>query len=224
MIVSNCHRYLSPCPSPLVAPGAAAAGYACPSGSTNATAVLCTPGRYSLGGASACTLCSGGLYGDSYGLASSSCSGMCTAGYACPDGSSSPTVTACAVGTYSVSGSPSCSLCPAGYFGNATTLTTSTCSGLCAAGYSCPAGSTMPNVTLCPVGQYSQAGAAVSRVPLVSRWICYVRLVASHWHGCVSHSPLSRPTSLHTLYCSSLSEHGLLLTRRVNTHVCARHV
>jgi hypothetical protein len=100
------------------------------------------------------------------------------AGYACPAGSSSPTTTPCAAGTYSLAGSGTCTNCPAGTFGSTTLLSSAACSGACAAGrygdaagqltnqcvgacaagYACPAGSTSATATSCPAGSYSTGG------------------------------------------------------------------
>ena len=60
--------------------GNCSAGYACPAGSTNATAVQCAPGQYSLSGYGSCVNCSAGLYGSAFGLSTASCSGPCDAG------------------------------------------------------------------------------------------------------------------------------------------------
>jgi hypothetical protein len=95
------------------------------------------------------------------GLANSSCSGPCAAGYSCPAGSTNATATACPVGTYSNDGDVSCSPCPAGVFGATLAANVSACTGPCAAGYSCPAGSINATATPCPVGTYSLTGWGV---------------------------------------------------------------
>ena len=61
--------------------GACASGYACPAGSTNATAAICPAGTYSTGGAGACTNCPDGVFGNTTGLTTANCSGLCPAGY-----------------------------------------------------------------------------------------------------------------------------------------------
>jgi hypothetical protein len=48
--------------------GLCRAGYACGAGSTNATARICLPGTYSVGGQSECTPCAAGRFGNSSGL------------------------------------------------------------------------------------------------------------------------------------------------------------
>ena len=99
------------------------AGFACPPGSTNSTAVICSLGKYSLGAVGVCTSCSAGLYGDTLGLSSASCtsqcppgrygllgqttsncSGPCSAGYYCPAGATNATILPCPPGQYSVAG------------------------------------------------------------------------------------------------------------------------
>jgi hypothetical protein len=113
--------------------GLCVAGYACLPGSTNATAAVCGAGQYSLAGSGVCTNCSAGTYGSSTGLStvgcsglcaagrfgsvsglssSSSCEGACTAGYACPAGSTNATAVMCGIGQYSLRGAGSCTPCP----------------------------------------------------------------------------------------------------------------
>ncbi len=131
--------------------GPCSPGYACAAGSTNATATVCPAGRYSSEAAAVCTPCSAGLYGASsgqsspqcngacaagrYGTApgatSSTCDGPCAAGYACGDGSTSPTAQLCPAGTYAVVGSAVCTNCSAGRYGASPGATTATCSGQC---------------------------------------------------------------------------------------------
>ena len=142
--------------------GDCSAGYACPSGSVSPLQLTCPPGQYSLTGASNCTVCVAGQYGNnsalptaacsgmcdagSYGAAPgltvSTCSGPCTAGYACPVGSTNATVAVCSPGTYSTAGSGGCTPCPAGQYGQAFALPSATCSGACTAGHYCPMEST----------------------------------------------------------------------------------
>ena len=54
---------------------------ACPAGSWGQNGmlacVLCSPGTYSLAGASSCSLCPAGTFGDHAGLATAACSGEC---------------------------------------------------------------------------------------------------------------------------------------------------
>jgi hypothetical protein len=60
--------------------GRCSAGYYCPAGSTNKTAVICPAGQFSVSGASSCTNCGFGFYGNTTGLTTQSCSGKCPAG------------------------------------------------------------------------------------------------------------------------------------------------
>ncbi len=120
----------------------------------------CPPGSYSVGGAVGwCTLCPPGTFGSSSGLTSPVCSGNCSAGYACPTGSTNSIAAVCPVGRYSQSGWGSCNLCAAGSFGGTEGLTSPACSGNCSAGYACPAGSTNATAVMCSAGQYSLSGA-----------------------------------------------------------------
>ena len=122
-----------------------------------------------------CTECPGGRYGSSTGATSDLCTGACTAGYACPAGSTSPTASVCPAGYYSLAGAAECVACPAGHYSTAGAgacsacpggtygtggSTSPACSGDCAAGYACPAGSSSGNAVPCLPGYYSQARAA----------------------------------------------------------------
>ncbi len=156
----------------------------------------CDDGQWSAGGnVQQCTDCPAGRYGRpglSAGLATSQCSGPCSAGYGCPARSTSPTpaLSICDRGSYSLSGRGACTMCPAGSFGATTGLTTALCSGLCGVGkFSadgsqqcstcqaspgsyCPAGSTDQASTgiPCDPGSYSAGGAASCYVCPVGRY------------------------------------------------------
>jgi hypothetical protein len=118
------------------------AGYACAAGSTSPTAATCPTGRYSLAGADVCTQCEAGRFGATTALPSAVCSGLC------------------APGQWSGLGVTACSPCSGGYYGSGGSTST-TCTGLCEAGYSCPAGSSVSTASICPTGQWSAAGAAL---------------------------------------------------------------
>lgn len=82
----------------------------------------------------------------------------CPSGYYKPS-SSSTTCSKCPVGRYGdgithLDRDNGCKYCPPGRFGNAAGLTTASCSGECALGYYCPAGSTSSNANECPPGRY----------------------------------------------------------------------
>ncbi len=110
---------------------------------------VCAPGTYSLAGAAACSPCRGGSYGDTPGMGSPNCSGLCSPGYACPAGSTSPTAVPCSPGYVCPSGSSSstgspcppgsyaaspgattCDPCPAGRFGAGSAGSNATCTGV----------------------------------------------------------------------------------------------
>jgi hypothetical protein len=165
--------------------GSCSAGYSCPAGSTNSTAVLCPRGTYSVGGAGACTSCPSGTYGNSTGLSTASCSGLCpaglyggapgltsasctgncSAGYLCPAGSTNGTSVPCQPGLYSqAAGAASCTLCPVGVFGSTSGLSSPSCSGPCAPGYF---GSGLGMITsacsgVCSAGRFGSSGATNS--------------------------------------------------------------
>ena len=79
--------------------GPCAPGFACPAGSTNATAVVCPPGQYSLGGAPMCSLCAAGSFCPLAGSTSPAVV-TCPYGYACGPGSSNGTSLPCGIGYF----------------------------------------------------------------------------------------------------------------------------
>ena len=90
----------------------------------------------------ACDTCVEGRYGDSEGITSAACSGLCAQGYYCPAGSTDK------------NGAPAGGPCPAGRYGATSGLTTSLCDGECPAGYYCAAGSIFATATKCKAGHY----------------------------------------------------------------------
>jgi hypothetical protein len=79
--------------------------------------------------------CPPGTYGNTLGLASSSCSGLCSQGFYCPIQSYNATQYRC----------------PAGRYGNEEGQYNSACSGSCSPGYYCPEASTSPYEIECGV-------------------------------------------------------------------------
>lgn len=137
-------------------------GFYCPSGSTSSTPSNCPVGSYSLIGTS-CVQCPAGTYGNTTGLTSPFCSGVCPVG----SFSTSPGNSACIfcpAGTYGIitgETAISCSgLCLPGFFGNITGLFTATCSGVCESGYYCLSGSTSSTQNICLPGSFSLAGSS----------------------------------------------------------------
>jgi hypothetical protein len=140
------------------------AGYTCPSpGAVSYDIGPCPNGTYSLPGDANCTLCPGGRYGSQVALGYVTCNGPCSAGYMCPNGSTSSTAQPCSAGQWSAGGAAVCELCNPGRYGDAVSLkNTSDCTGPCRAGYACPAGSTVPAppATACGIGSYSLEGSS----------------------------------------------------------------
>lgn len=93
-------------------------------------------------------------------MTSSRCTGNCTAGYACPSGTSNSTKYPCPAGKYSLAAASSCTPCAAGRYGASWAMTTANCTGVCGVGYYCPVGSSVP--LPCPPGTYSNASAAAA--------------------------------------------------------------
>jgi hypothetical protein len=143
-----------------------------------ATCTSCPPGTYSYSGSSYCNDCYPGYYcptttalyecplgryGDSYGLFSSSCSGVCSAsaGSYCGTAMTSPTGIQCSPGQYSsTAGATSCTSCPAGRYGMVSVETKSTCTAACPAGRWAPAGSS--ECLPCALGRYGNATGATT--------------------------------------------------------------
>lgn len=143
--------------------GPCPAGYMCSTGTANATASVCPPGQFSGEGASMCTPCPAGRYGEAPPLVDGSCTGPCAvgrwgvpgattpdcngpcdAGYACPQGLSTPSPGLqhrCPAGKYSAVGQGVCTPCPQGRHGSLPGAESSACTGVCAAGRFCPEGS-----------------------------------------------------------------------------------
>lgn len=95
--------------------------------------------------------CPAGRYGGRIGIEDHACSGLCRAGFYCPDGSSSK---------HEVQ-------CPAGRFGAIAGLPDDSCSGPCLQGFYCPAGSTDEKAfpcggtgVYCPVGSPKPVGVS----------------------------------------------------------------
>jgi hypothetical protein len=112
------------------------AGKYCGPGSNQQSGILCPAGQYSNTGSTlACDPCPPGKW--------------CLEGVA--------VVQNCSTGRYSLGNASQCTSCPAGTFGNTSSLATAACSGLCTAvaGRICNAGATTSNGSACPVGRYS---------------------------------------------------------------------
>ena len=165
----------------------------CPAGkwssARSSSCTDCAAGSWSGSRSASCTNCAAGKFGATTGLSNPACSGLCSAGHYCPAGSANATQIACAVGTnnsalggtssaaclncaagtYNDSpGAAECKLCPAGTYGATTGLSNLACSGLCFAGYHCPAGSTSATQITCAVGTYvslARAPAKNKRAP-----------------------------------------------------------
>jgi hypothetical protein len=90
--------------------------------------------------------CAAGRYGSAWGLSSEVCSGLCSPGYECPTGSTSPTQQPCPLGSYCVLGQRI--LCPPG------TLSVST--------FSRPPGASLYCIPSCCIGRYGNQTLAVS--------------------------------------------------------------
>ena len=155
------------------------AGNYCKEGSV--APVLCPIGTYSsataLTNASSCSPCSPGRYCSTLGLLTDTGAntGLCTGGYYCPGGQSSPNPTQyiCPSGNYCPEGSGSPMICPAGQYQTAqgkdfcelSPAGSYTTGGPgadalgqtfpCPVGYYCPPGTSSPSQYPCPNGTFS---------------------------------------------------------------------
>ena len=132
----------------------APAGWYCGVGAVLSTGLPCPAGQYNNGSQGVCSLCPQGRFGNTTGLTSSNCSGVCnaSAGHVCSGGATASIGSQCPVGQYSTNGSIStCSPCPNGTYGSATGLSAATCSGGCTAttGSYCGLGMTTSTGALC---------------------------------------------------------------------------
>ncbi|OQR87461.1 hypothetical protein ACHHYP_20382 [Achlya hypogyna] len=176
------------CPINVYAPQPVGLGnYSIPLDSSFRTSqAVCEPGYYCIGGVR--RPCPAGTFGTAFGLTTAACSGLCAPGYYCPQGSALATANECGrpqvycpevvasgycgvgptatthasqvaapAGSYAFEGQ--CHLCPGGYYGSDTRDIRHTCSGECAAGYFCPAGSTSPFERTCGLGYFCPPGA-----------------------------------------------------------------
>ncbi|XP_028320851.1 uncharacterized protein LOC114474630 [Gouania willdenowi] len=167
--------------------GECRAGFYCDWGSSRADRALCPAGFFCPRGTSApipcpagsfspetgntnqnnCTICAAGYYCDGEDTVQPA---LCPVGHYCPAGLSYGMKFPCPLGTVQsqrgVSSLDGCLPCPAGSFCSESGLVKP--SGMCEAGFYCPAGSTSPNSTeyqmnsstgyLCPFGHYCPAG------------------------------------------------------------------
>ena len=101
-------------------------------------------------------ICLAGTYGSTTALTDANCSGLCHAGYFCPEGSLSPNLNKCAAGRYGNQGSVD-----------------SACSGPCEKGYYCTEGSDS--------SQENQCGAANRYCPLGTTESRPVRIILLYY-------------------------------------------
>ena len=120
---------------------------------------ICPVGHYCIDGES--RLCDGGHFGNSTGLSSSSCSGLCRSGYFCPPGSVSDTEHACGgVDRYCPPGSDSPSYVPDGFVSGPSYVNETIRSTIesCPLGFYCTGGESHP----CPAGTFGNSTVLTS--------------------------------------------------------------
>jgi hypothetical protein len=192
----------------------------CPAGRWGATpgmqgsgcSGVCADGKYATAGSSSCSDCPagtwgirGGVWNAPIGLTNASCSGTCPAGTtSAAAATASNWCSACTSGKYALSGDPTCTLCPAGTWGQTIGLKTPACSGTCPAGKYSAAGAFM--CSNCPSGQTSPPGSTSINacVPAVS---C---VAGSTWSSagiapCTACSTCSGANSVVTSVCTATS-------------------
>ncbi|ETV67019.1 hypothetical protein, variant 1 [Aphanomyces astaci] len=104
------------CPDGAAAPQSISRGF-CGIGDTILTqtsSAIAPPGSYALEGQ--CYICPGGYYGASSGESALTCSGLCSPGYYCPPGSTSPTQFECGLNAYCPQGSSQPIVVSPGYY------------------------------------------------------------------------------------------------------------
>eukprot|EP01031_Cornospumella_fuschlensis_P026615 gene26614-32164_t len=123
------------CPRGSAAPSLVLQGYYSIGGneSTRVSQLQCELGNFCVGGKK--YPCPAGRYGETRGLFNPSCSGSCSPGHYCPQGTVLPTIFRC----------------PAGRYGSSHGLQNSACDGVCEPGYHCPEASTSPRQLQCAV-------------------------------------------------------------------------
>lgn len=126
---------------------------------TRFSQILCEKGFWCSDGVK--TMCPAGSYGSSLGLRHSNCSGLCSPGYLCNEGSPSSTQFKCGTGShvYCPAGSFHSILVPPGYYSIGTSVTTRHDVRICPPGSFCVDGIPI----LCPAGTYSSINGSSSR-------------------------------------------------------------
>lgn len=116
----------------------------------------CEPGYYCIKGVK--YECAPGSFGSTYGLTSSACSGLCSAGYICSAASPSSVQMPCGLGpeVYCPVGSYAAQVVPDGYYSTNGTSTTRSAISPCPKGTWCSGGVKR----LCAAGRYSAFGSS----------------------------------------------------------------
>jgi hypothetical protein len=160
------------------------------SASTRDSQSVCAAGSYCSGGVS--TSCPSGVYGNTSGLSSAACSGLCLAGYYCPLGTNQPTTLPC--GNVSV-------FCPTGSstpawvgVGNMSVggvdVTRQQAQAVCPAGSYCIAGARLP----CDAGRYGDVSQRTTS-------LCVGACTAGYYCIAGSTSSMSAPCGNSTVFC-----------------------
>ena len=146
---------------------------------SNTSCLLCPKGKFCVDGASSAEECPEHSFGATEGLPSRACSGECNrATQRCPPGTVRPIPDECAAGTYKHDDEEVCvacwsghfcpsgvevpTPCPAGRFGREHNLTDAFCSGPCAPGHYCEAGSTNATAASCEAGRFNPSAGMSS--------------------------------------------------------------
>ncbi|KAL4094950.1 hypothetical protein PRIC1_010600 [Phytophthora ramorum] len=156
----------------------------------------CEPGHYCVDGER--HACPAGTFGNKAGLTTAECSGLCAAGYYCPEGSIVAQAVACAT---------SAAFCPQG-----SALPTATAEGYCAVSENSPAGARWISQRTAKAGEFAWRGTcypcpagAFGSEELETRPTCSGPCAAGYYCPPGSTTPTQRECGSASVYCPAAS-------------------
>ena len=152
----------------------------------------CPVGSYCVEGLR--TLCAGGRYGETTGLATAECSGEARAGTYAPPGSQLPLP--CPTRHFCLRSTVVAQPCPAGTYGASLNLTSAACSGRCTPGYYCPPRSASATEVPCPAGRYGASHGLADAA-------CDGPAAPGYWTSAASTNATAQRCGSSTVFCPS---------------------